>query len=183
MEAILEAAVQVLVSNGYGHSTTDRIAQRAGVSVGTLYQYFGGKDDVYDAVLARDASQLICALGEMTFSSSQPLEASLLAIFTDVLSTLPHFPVLLRELQSAPNALLRNRIAGLEKELRSFVRDLLETYRPQLRVDDLDVATFMIVRTSEAVATNAAVDIPAARLAIELSELLSRYLVRDQSSR
>src|SRR6201996_9435868 len=41
--AILEAAAQVLASEGAQRFTTARVAERAGVSVGSLYQYFPNK--------------------------------------------------------------------------------------------------------------------------------------------
>jgi AcrR family transcriptional regulator len=41
--AVLDAAVQVLVAEGAGRFTTARVAERAGVSVGSLYQYFPNK--------------------------------------------------------------------------------------------------------------------------------------------
>jgi hypothetical protein len=40
VDAILEATIQVLLSEGAGRLTTTRVAARAGVSVGTMYQYF-----------------------------------------------------------------------------------------------------------------------------------------------
>ena len=43
VESIYEAAVQVFTENGYAGTTTDLIAERAGVSIGTLYQYFPNK--------------------------------------------------------------------------------------------------------------------------------------------
>jgi len=43
VESIYEAAVQVFTEKGYTSSTTDLIAERAGVSIGTLYQYFPNK--------------------------------------------------------------------------------------------------------------------------------------------
>jgi AcrR family transcriptional regulator len=43
ISAILEAAVQVLASEGAQRFTTTRVAERAGVSVGSLYQYFPNK--------------------------------------------------------------------------------------------------------------------------------------------
>jgi AcrR family transcriptional regulator len=52
VRAILEGAAQVLEAEGFDATTTDRIAERAGVSVGTLYQYFPSKDAVL-AMLAR----------------------------------------------------------------------------------------------------------------------------------
>jgi len=44
--AIYQAAAQVFSRVGYAAATTDRIAERAGVSIGTLYQYFPGKEAI-----------------------------------------------------------------------------------------------------------------------------------------
>ena len=51
VEAISEATVQVLLSQGTQRLTTTRVADRAGVSVGTLYQYFPNKQSLLFAVL------------------------------------------------------------------------------------------------------------------------------------
>jgi AcrR family transcriptional regulator len=50
VRAIFEAAIQVLLSHGADHLTTTRVADRAGVSVGTLYQYFPNKRSLLFAV-------------------------------------------------------------------------------------------------------------------------------------
>lgn len=51
VEAISEATIQVLLSHGADRLTTTRVADRAGVSVGTLYQYFPNKQSLLFAVL------------------------------------------------------------------------------------------------------------------------------------
>jgi AcrR family transcriptional regulator len=51
VEAISEAAIQVLLSRGAERLTTTRVADRAGVSVGTLYQYYPNKQSLLFAVL------------------------------------------------------------------------------------------------------------------------------------
>ena len=48
--AILDGAAQVLVTQGYERATTDRIAERTGVSVGTVYEYFPNKDAIFAAL-------------------------------------------------------------------------------------------------------------------------------------
>jgi AcrR family transcriptional regulator len=53
VDAILEATIQVLLSVGKERLTTTRVALRAGVSVGTLYQYFPNKSALLQAVLKR----------------------------------------------------------------------------------------------------------------------------------
>ena len=46
VDAILEAAAYILVRDGYARLTTNRIADRAGVNVASIYQYFPGKDAI-----------------------------------------------------------------------------------------------------------------------------------------
>lgn len=53
VDAILQAAIQVLVAVGKEKLTTTLVAQRAGVSVGTLYQYFPNKSSLLQAALKR----------------------------------------------------------------------------------------------------------------------------------
>ncbi len=53
VEAILDAVLQVLIAEGKDRLTTTRVAARAGVSVGTLYQYFPNKSSLLQATLRR----------------------------------------------------------------------------------------------------------------------------------
>ena len=58
VEAILDATLQVLLNVGKERLTTTRVAQRAGVSVGTLYQYFPNKSALLQAALKRHLSEV-----------------------------------------------------------------------------------------------------------------------------
>lgn len=53
VDAIFEAAIQVLLSDGLPRLTTTRVAERAGVSVGTMYQYFPNKQALIYALNER----------------------------------------------------------------------------------------------------------------------------------
>jgi len=57
VEAVLTAAAQVFEARGYAAGTTNRIAERAGVSVGTLYQYFPNKEAIAVALLERHLAE------------------------------------------------------------------------------------------------------------------------------
>ena len=65
VEAILEATIQVLLSVGKERLTTTRVASRAGVSVGTLYQYFPNKSALLQAVLRRHMDDVMDAVKEV----------------------------------------------------------------------------------------------------------------------
>lgn len=64
VEAILAATVQVLLAEGARRLTTTRVAERAGVSVGTLYQYFPHKDALLYAVIQRYLNEVADAVEE-----------------------------------------------------------------------------------------------------------------------
>ena len=62
MEAISEATIQVLLSHGADRLTTTRVAERAGVSVGTLYQYYPNKQSLLFAVLENHLDKVVAAV-------------------------------------------------------------------------------------------------------------------------
>ena len=62
VEAIFEAAIQVLLADGLAWLTTTRVAERAGVSVGTLYQYFPNKEALLFAILLRHFEEVAEAI-------------------------------------------------------------------------------------------------------------------------
>ena len=62
VEAICEAAIQVLLSHGVEKLTTTRVADRAGVSVGTLYQYYPNKVSLLAAVFEDHLNKVTVAM-------------------------------------------------------------------------------------------------------------------------
>ena len=52
VEAILDATARVLVREGYARTSTNRVAAVAGVSIGSLYQYFPNKESLVAALVA-----------------------------------------------------------------------------------------------------------------------------------
>jgi AcrR family transcriptional regulator len=59
VEAVLEAAARILEEQGFAGYTTNAVAERAGVSVGSLYQYFPGKDAITVALIERETGTLL----------------------------------------------------------------------------------------------------------------------------
>ena len=58
VERLLDATAAVIVERGVQHLTTNHIAEKAGVSIGSLYQYFPDKDSLLEALLERMSGQI-----------------------------------------------------------------------------------------------------------------------------
>lgn len=67
VEAIVEAAIRVLQQGGWAKFTTTRVAERAGISVGSLYQYFPNRESIGVAVVRQRTRVFLAALIEAEF--------------------------------------------------------------------------------------------------------------------
>jgi AcrR family transcriptional regulator len=74
VEAIIAATAQVLIEHGYERTTTARVAERAGISVGSLYQYFPSKEALVATLIEHHADQMI---GTMRRALEDPGHATL----------------------------------------------------------------------------------------------------------
>lgn len=75
VDAILKATVQVLLRVGKEKLTTTRVAARAGVSVGTLYQYFPNKSALLRAALKLHADEILAEVNKVCVAQrGQPVE-------------------------------------------------------------------------------------------------------------
>ena len=87
VEALLEASIQVLLLFGKEQLTTTRVAARAGVSVGTLYQYFPNKSALLQAVLRRHLNEVTSAVeAACEQQRGKPLEEMATALMTAFLA-------------------------------------------------------------------------------------------------
>lgn len=65
VDAILTAALQLLESDGVDQLTTNHVAERAGVSIGTVYQYFSDKQAILGALAERSAAAVRDSIAAM----------------------------------------------------------------------------------------------------------------------
>ncbi len=71
VDHILQAAQICIVEQGLIHITTPKIAEKAGVSVGSLYQYFENKEEIIQELLRRKSENLGLALKQMVITQEQ----------------------------------------------------------------------------------------------------------------
>ncbi len=181
LACVLEAAAQVLQREGYARATTNRIAELAGVSVGTIYQYFADKDQIFDALIQREMGSLQRILRDTTPDPDEPVADALRGLLQTLVRAQPEAPALFRSLEQVPNALFRRRVSAARGSVVGWVRDFLAFHQHELRVQDLDTAAFLLVAASEGVAMNASPEFYRRRGAEELTILFERYLTRGRS--
>lgn len=68
VESILEATQICIAEHGLLNVTTPKIAEKSGVSVGSIYQYFGNKEEIIQELLRRKSEQLGLALKQIAIS-------------------------------------------------------------------------------------------------------------------
>jgi len=158
VEAILVAAAQVFRRQGYAGATTDRIAERAGVSVGSLYQYFPNKDAILVALTERHVDAGFALVRELlaeTFSDVPALEPLLRRFVVAMITLHEREPELHRVLfEEAPlPASLRRQLRKRENELATEVAALLEVH-PEVRMRDPRLTAYVLVQSVDALIHN-----------------------------
>ncbi|WP_067504842.1 TetR/AcrR family transcriptional regulator [Actinoplanes sp. TFC3] len=176
-DRILNAAAHIFTEYGYAAGTTNRIAERARVSIGSLYQYFPNKD----AILAELVLNHIDEGGAdtpITDSPDRDLETVLRLFVRKTIDNHRADPRLLRlMLEEAPlSPDLLTKIIRYSHKRIAQLKHVLATH-PEVRVTDLDMAARLIENTVELVTHKLmAESVEAQRLENELVAMLSRYL-------
>jgi AcrR family transcriptional regulator len=153
VESILDAAARVFADHGYAAGTTNRIATEAGVSVGSLYEYFPNKDSVLAALLERRlaeaAQDLDLALADLG-GSAAPAHVALDRLIAAVVDRFRSAPmldrVLFEEVPHPPAA--RLSLAAAEGALADRVRGILLRL-PGVQVDPAGPAALLTARALE----------------------------------
>jgi AcrR family transcriptional regulator len=181
VDAILSAATQILVRKGYARTTTNEIAATAGVSVGSLYQYFPSKDAIAVELLRRNrerlAARIAARIGEMS-------EATFTAVVHALISTLlndDEIDINLRRvlIERVVRTPARREAQGFEEGIESVIAGALRAYKDLIGIDDCDLAAFVLVRAVLAVVQSAVVDSPRHNkpaLIDALARLVVRYI-------
>lgn len=173
---VLEAAARVLQREGYARATTNRIAERAGVSVGTIYQYFANKEQIFDALIRREIEGLFGVLRSVAFDANESIADGLRHLLQLLVRARPDAPALHRSLEQVPNALFRRRVAEARGSVIEWVRGFLASHRSEIRVRDLDVAAFILVAAAEGVAIHSSPEFYRVQGSNELTVVFTRYL-------
>jgi AcrR family transcriptional regulator len=151
-ERLLAGAARVFAEHGYAAGTTNRIADEAGHSIGSLYQYFPNKDAILAELVTRHAEEGLSMVRRQL--AEGPLPESLhekLRLFVRVVIDLhredPRLHRVLFEEAPRPPELLAT-LHEAERQITALAKDLLAA-EPQVRVRDRSMAARLVVGAVE----------------------------------
>ena len=181
-EALIEATARILRTEGAEAVSTNRVAQVAGVSVGSLYQYFPGRDALMYAVLER---QERAQLAMLAAALEPPLDGPLPDLVRKVVGALLAFhrndPELTRVILEQRRRLISMRpLSELESAFTLVVQEALRARQDELRDLPLEIAPFIIQRTVDALSFETVIRRPDLlddpRFEQEVVQLILRYV-------
>lgn len=189
VDAILEATARVLVAEGYEGTNTNRVAEVAGVSIGSLYQYFPSKQALVSALVERHVREImdLLAAGLMNAATMNLPDAirKLVQVMLDVHRVEPELHRVLAE--QLPRVSTPDHHRQTNTTAQAMVKGYLEQRRSELRPGvDLDTAAFILVHSVEAVTHAAVIEQPemeADRLVREVTDMIVGYLLPPSTAR
>ena len=188
VEAILTATAQVLVKDGYDRASTNKIAAAAGVSIGSLYQYFPSKEALVATLLERHMQEMTEVFDETVARlGDAPLDVATREIVKAMITAHAIDPKLHKIFaEQMPRTGRLQRIGELERYVADRLRVKLEMHREILQPKNLDIAIFLLVQLVEAAGHGAVLDPRSAfdpdDLAREISDLCLSYLLAPRPS-
>lgn len=160
VEAILTAAARILTSEGFGALTTNRVAEVAGVSVGSLYQYFPNKEALVRALSERHTQGVrdrIRARFEETWDA--PLETVARMVIQGMVEVRRREPRLHQELlRLAPVVGGLEELCAVEHEVQALLAKFIRSRPQELPLADPAMASFILCHAVEAAVHNAVLE-------------------------
>ena len=152
VDALIEATARILVREGFDKASTNRIAAVAGVSVGSLYQYFPSKEALVAAVIERHRLEIMHAVkGELAQAASQPIKRGVRTLVAAAVKAHRLDPKLHRVLaEQIPRVGRLEKVQTFERENYALFEAYLESHRQEIRAVDLELAAFVCVTSIEA---------------------------------
>jgi AcrR family transcriptional regulator len=179
VETILQAAARVFVKHGYAKATTNRIAEAAGISVGSLYQYFPSKDAIAVELLRLYRETLLDLVHRhLAGAFGSTLESAVRALLQALLQADGINPALHRVLiEQVLRTSARGEIRGFEERVEGMLADAIRAAKGAVFAGDPDVTAFVLVRAVLGAVHAAVVDRPSLN-GPELVDQVTRLVVR-----
>jgi AcrR family transcriptional regulator len=158
VDAILAATAHILAKDGFDQATTNRIAARAGVSIGSLYQYFPNKESLVRALNDRHTRGILELLRVRYAEVREaPMPVAVRSIVSAMVEAHRVDPDLHRVLVAATPAVgALEETRHVEEAAAALLVAFLKARADELRPLDFELSAFLLVHSVEAL-THAAV--------------------------
>jgi len=182
VDAILASSARVLVKRGFDGFTTNEVAETAGVSIGSLYQYFPNKEALVAALIEKHIEDMNAALlFELTRVAQLPMAEAVRAVIELTIRAHQVDAELHQVLtEQVPRVGRMARIRELDAICHRMVAGILATRRHELAIRDPELSAFIVVASIESIVHRAALFAPERlrdpRLVDEACALVTRYL-------
>jgi AcrR family transcriptional regulator len=182
VDALLAATARVLVREGYDRASTNKIADAAGVSIGSLYQYFPTKEALVAAVIDRHTGEMMDVIRQaLVRVAPLPIPQAARELVKVMIDAHRIEPKLHRVLvEQIPRVGNLEDIERMDEEAMTLVRAYLEGHREEIVIEDLEIASFICVASVEALTHAAVLRRPALldspRFVEEVAAMVTRYL-------
>lgn len=183
VEAILTAAARLLVKDGYDSTTTNKIAARAGVSIGSLYQYFPSKESIVAALVERHRDAMWAVISaRLELHEGHSIRENVVSILEAIVEAKRLNPKLHRVfVEQVPRIGQLQTVFDVNQQIASMVTSVLRARPERIRPKDLDLASYIAVHSVLAVTHAVLVERPErlddGSLVEELADMLVSYLV------
>ncbi|MEC6408674.1 TetR/AcrR family transcriptional regulator [Achromobacter xylosoxidans] len=163
VDTILQATARVLAEYGYAGTNTNLIAETAGVSVGSLYQYFPNKNALIAALHDRHDKQMLALIDEVLDGNpAATLRERVAAIVAASLRAHLLEPALHRVLEREFPLFDQPRDhSRADQDIHRRMRHLLELHREEIAQQDRELATYVVLRIMESLVHAVALEPPA----------------------
>ncbi len=182
VEAILTATAHILTESGYDRFNTNRVAELAGVSIGSLYQYFPNKEALILALAEQHALEMVALaqhhLEELEDCSISEVISRVIKAAFAAHAVNPRLHHVLHE--QVPRSEVMRLVADAKME--GMLRSFLDKRRDQMKPQNIDLTVFIVGRTIESLTHRAVLDrselLKNGELEQEITTLLLSYLVK-----
>jgi len=186
VEAIVEATTRILEHGGVHKITTNRIAEVAGVSIGSLYQYFPNKEALMLEVAKRHSATMLRLLADKVQDlQDAPIPVAVRSYVNAMLKAHSVNPQLHQALIHQVLHLGLEHFQELETAARALVRTYLAQNQDEILCADLELAAFVLVTAVEALTQVATLqrpeDLKSGVLEDEMVSFILRYLGVEES--
>ncbi len=185
VKAILEATTRILGKDGLAKLSTNRIAEVAGVSVGSLYQFFRNKNsiltEVFNEALERNFEHLMNTVRSAHADESVQIRSFVTGLIEAVFENFEKRGAIQRILiEQAPELIGFRRVKEFDARITPVLLDLLKRSEIKIRPADPEMAVFVLLQSIRGVVAITFMKSPTpeeiGRAKRELIELCTRYL-------